>query len=142
MEAVRNRADVSGLQPDQRDIITFVRQLLQKNWVEQQCLMLCLAATTNAGSWSQTATVGQCPYISAINNAIVVSIGTGGMAFDSFFKEGATKILGWYLEAVAGRGLAVTLPGGRKVTAKYGPHRHTVGAILHSIDITGFVRQE
>src|ERR1051325_8718955 len=35
IEAVRNRADVSGLEPDERDIITFVRQLLRNNRVEQ-----------------------------------------------------------------------------------------------------------
>ena len=36
IEAVRHRADVSGLTPDERDIVTFVRQLLQTNRVEQE----------------------------------------------------------------------------------------------------------
>ena len=35
IETVRHRQDTSGLEEDERDIIEFVRQLLQNNEVEQ-----------------------------------------------------------------------------------------------------------
>ena len=41
IEAVRNRTDVSGLEPDERDIITFVRQLLQRTASSNRCSTRC-----------------------------------------------------------------------------------------------------
>jgi 4-carboxymuconolactone decarboxylase len=68
IEAVRNRADVSGLEPDERDIVTFVRQLLQTNRVQQDLFDALLARHGERWLVELTATVGQYQYISAINN--------------------------------------------------------------------------
>lgn len=69
IEAVRNRGDVSGLQPDERDIITFVRQLLQTNRVEQTVFDALLERHDERWLVELAATIGQYQYISAINNA-------------------------------------------------------------------------
>jgi 4-carboxymuconolactone decarboxylase len=69
IEACRSRGDVSKLEPDERDIILYTRQLLQKNKVEQG---LFDELTKRKGTrWlvELTATIGQYQYISAINNA-------------------------------------------------------------------------
>jgi 4-carboxymuconolactone decarboxylase len=68
IEAVRNRADVSGLEPDERDSITFVRQLLQRNRVEQALFDALLSRKGERWLVELAATVGQYQYISAINN--------------------------------------------------------------------------
>jgi 4-carboxymuconolactone decarboxylase len=68
IDAVRNRTDVSGLQPDERDIITFVRQLLQKNRVEQSVFDALVERHDERWLVELAATVGQYQYISAINN--------------------------------------------------------------------------
>jgi 4-carboxymuconolactone decarboxylase len=68
IEAVRNRADVSGLKPDERDIITFVRQLLQRNRVEQPLFDALLERHGERWLVELAGTVGQYQYISAINN--------------------------------------------------------------------------
>jgi 4-carboxymuconolactone decarboxylase len=72
IEAVRHRADVSGLTPDERDIVTFVRQLLQTNRVEQE--LFDALRDRHSVRWlvELAATVGQYQYISAINNAFDV----------------------------------------------------------------------
>ena len=67
IEAVRNRSDVSALEPDHRDIITFVRQLLQRNRVEQSLFDALLARHDERWLVELAATVGQYQYISAIN---------------------------------------------------------------------------
>jgi 4-carboxymuconolactone decarboxylase len=68
IEAVRNRGDVSGLEPDERDIITFVRQLLRTNHVEQPLFDALLGRHGERWLVELAATVGQYQYISAINN--------------------------------------------------------------------------
>jgi 4-carboxymuconolactone decarboxylase len=68
IEAVRNRGDVAGLEPDERDIITFVRQLLQTNRVEQGLFDALLARHGARWLVELAATVGQYQHISAINN--------------------------------------------------------------------------
>ena len=72
IEAVRHRADVSELTPDERDIVTFVRQLLQTNRVEQG--LFDALRDRHSVRWlvELAATVGQYQYISAINNAFDV----------------------------------------------------------------------
>lgn len=72
IEAVRNREDVSGLEPDERDIVTFVRQLLQTNKVEQP--LFDGLVTRHSDRWvvELAATIGQYQYISAINNTFEV----------------------------------------------------------------------
>jgi 4-carboxymuconolactone decarboxylase len=69
IEAVRHSADVSGLEPDERDIITYVRQLLQKNKVEQPLFDELVKRHGERWLVELTATIGQYQYISAINNA-------------------------------------------------------------------------
>jgi 4-carboxymuconolactone decarboxylase len=68
IEAVRNRGEVAGLEPDERDIITFVRQLLQRNRVEQGLFDALLERHGARWLVELAATVGQYQYISAINN--------------------------------------------------------------------------
>lgn len=72
IEAVRNREDVSGLEPDERDIVLFVRQLLQTNKVDQS--LFDGLVTRHSERWvvELAATVGQYQYISAINNTFEV----------------------------------------------------------------------
>jgi len=68
IEAVRNRGDVSALEPDERDVITFVRQLLRTNRVEQPLFETLLSRHDERWLVELAATVGQYQYISAINN--------------------------------------------------------------------------
>ena len=68
VEAVRNSGDVSGFDPDQRDIVLFVRQLLQKNRVEQGLFDSLVERKGVRWLVELAGTVGQYQYISAINN--------------------------------------------------------------------------
>ena len=68
IEAVRHRRDISGLDQDERDIITFVRQLLQTNRVEQSFFDELVQRHGVRWLVELAATVGQYQYISAINN--------------------------------------------------------------------------
>lgn len=68
IEAVRNRLDVAGLEPDERDIVTFVRQLLRSNRVERPLFDALLARHDTRWLVELAATIGQYQYISAINN--------------------------------------------------------------------------
>lgn len=72
VEAVRHRADVSGLAPDERDIVLFVRQLLRSNKVEQD--LFDALESRKGARWlvELAATVGQYQYISAINTTFAV----------------------------------------------------------------------
>ena len=72
---------------------------------------------------------------------IVVSTGAA-TAFNIFFEEGSTTVLGpYYLEAVAGRGLALQFNPPKKITANTALTATTSAAIAHSIDITGYTAQ-
>src|SRR3990167_1488660 len=72
---------------------------------------------------------------------IVVSTGAA-TAMNIFFEEGASTVLGpWYLEAVAGRGLAIHFQTPKKITANTALTVTTSAAIAHSIDVTGFTAQ-
>jgi hypothetical protein len=69
---------------------------------------------------------------------IVVSTGAA-TALNVFFEEGASKVLGpYYLEAIAGRGLALHFCTPKKITAATALTITTSAAIAHSIDVTGF----
>lgn len=69
---------------------------------------------------------------------IVVSTGAA-TAFNIFFEEGASTVLGpYYLEAIAGRGLAIHFGTPKKITAATALTVTTSAAIAHSIDVTGF----
>ena len=72
IEAVRHRQDVSGLEPDERDIITFVRQLLQTNRVEQDLFEALRDRKGERWLVELTGTIGQYQYISAINNVFEI----------------------------------------------------------------------
>jgi 4-carboxymuconolactone decarboxylase len=72
IEAVRHRADVSGLEPDERDIVTFVRQLLQTNKVQQDLFEALVSRHSDRWVVELAATIGQYQYISAINNTFEV----------------------------------------------------------------------
>lgn len=72
---------------------------------------------------------------------IVFSTGAA-TACNIFFEEGATTILGpYYLEAVAGRGVALHFQTPKKVTAATALTVTTSVAVLHSVDVTGFTAQ-
>ena len=68
IEAVRNRGDVSGLEPDERDIVLFVRQLLRNNRVDQSVFDALRERHGDRWLVELAATVGQYQYISAITN--------------------------------------------------------------------------
>jgi len=72
IEAVRHRADVNGLDPDERDIVMFVRQLLQTNKVEQPLFDALVLRHSERWVVELAGTVGQYQYISAINNTFEV----------------------------------------------------------------------
>jgi len=70
---------------------------------------------------------------------IVCSTGAA-TAWNIFFEEATTTKLGpYYLEATLGRGFALYFNPPKKLTANTALTVTTIGAILHSIDITGFV---
>ena len=69
IEAVRHSADVSGLAEDYRDIVTYVRQLLQTNKVDQGLFDSMIKRKGTRWLVEITGTIGQYQYISAINNA-------------------------------------------------------------------------
>jgi len=70
---------------------------------------------------------------------IIVSSGAA-TAMNVFLEEGSTKILGpYYLEAVAGRGLAIHFVTAKKCTAATAVTVTTSAAIAHSVDISGFI---
>jgi alkylhydroperoxidase family enzyme len=66
---MRDGADASGLEPDERDIINYTRQLLRNNRVEQG--LFDTLKDRHGTRWlvELTATIGQYQYIAAINNA-------------------------------------------------------------------------
>lgn len=72
---------------------------------------------------------------------IVVSTGAA-TALNVFFEEGASKVLGpYYLEAVAGRGLALHFQTPKKITANTALTVTTSAAIAQCVDVTGFTAQ-
>ena len=72
---------------------------------------------------------------------IVVSSGAA-TAMNVFFEESTTKVLGpYYLEAVAGRGLALHFQTPKKITANTALTVTTSAAIAHAVDVTGFTGQ-
>jgi 4-carboxymuconolactone decarboxylase len=72
IEAVRHRGDVSGLKADERDIVLFVRQLLQTNRVDDTLFNALKARKGERWLVELAATVGQYQYIAAINGTFQV----------------------------------------------------------------------
>ena len=69
IEVVRHRQDTGGLDQDEQDIITYVRQLLRNNKVEQGLFDALVERKGVRWLVELTGTIGQYQYISAINNA-------------------------------------------------------------------------
>ncbi len=68
IDAIRSRADLGGLEPDERDIVLFVRELLRTNKVSDEVFNRLLERHGERWLVELAATVGQYQYISAINN--------------------------------------------------------------------------
>ena len=73
IEAIRLCGDTSGLQPNERDIIEFVRELLRTNRVSQERFDALLSRHGARWLVELTATIGQYQYIAAINNVFEVN---------------------------------------------------------------------
>ena len=69
IDVMRGGGDASNLAPDERDIITYTRQLLRNNKVEQPLFDTLVARHGVRWLVELTATIGQYQYIAAINNA-------------------------------------------------------------------------
>jgi alkylhydroperoxidase family enzyme len=69
IDVIRSAGDPSGLEPDERDVITYTRQLLRKNKVDQDVWEALQKRHGTRWLVELTATIGQYQYISAINNA-------------------------------------------------------------------------
>ena len=78
IDAMRSGADASGLEPDERDIITYTRQLLRANRVDQALFDALVERHGVRWLVELTATIGQYQYISAINNAFGMEPRSGG----------------------------------------------------------------
>lgn len=69
LDVMRAGSDPSGLQPDEKDIINFTRQLIRKNRVEDETFNALQERHGTRWVVELAATIGQYQYISAINNA-------------------------------------------------------------------------
>ena len=72
IDVMRAGADPSGLEPDEKDIITLTRQLLRTNRVEQDVFDALQSRHGTRWLVELVATIGQYQYISAINNTFGV----------------------------------------------------------------------
>ena len=72
IDVMRSGGDASGLEPDERDIINFTRQLLRNNKVDQKLFDDLVARHGVRWVVEITATAGQYSYISCINNAFAM----------------------------------------------------------------------
>lgn len=95
------------------------------------------AAVTTDGSVHAAPASGLSLYVTDI----IFSIGAA-TASSIFLEEGSTKVLGpYYLEAIAGRGMAIHFQTPKKITAATELLVTNTGSILFSIDITGYTAQ-
>lgn len=69
IDVIKNDKDPSGLPDDDRDVITFTRQLLRKNKVEDAVFKSLQDRHGTRWVLEIAATIGQYQYISAVNNA-------------------------------------------------------------------------
>jgi alkylhydroperoxidase family enzyme len=69
IDVMRSGGDPSGLEPDERDVITFTRQLLRKNKVDDAVFNALQERHGTRWVLEIAATIGQYQYISAVNNA-------------------------------------------------------------------------
>jgi 4-carboxymuconolactone decarboxylase len=68
LDAIRSRGDVSGFSPDERDIVTFVRQLIRTNRVDQTVFDSMRSRHDARWVVEIAATCGQYQYISSVTN--------------------------------------------------------------------------
>ena len=95
----------------------------------------------NSSSALTAATVHAAPGsgLSLYVTDIVCSTGAA-TALNILFQESSTTVLGpYYLEAVAGRGIAIQFRTPKKITANTALTVTTSAAIAHGIDVTGYV---
>ena len=78
IDAMRSGSDTAGLEPDERDIINYTRQLLRSNRVDQALFDALIERHGIRWLVELTATIGQYQYISAINNAFGMEPRPGG----------------------------------------------------------------
>jgi 4-carboxymuconolactone decarboxylase len=78
IDAMRSGGDTSHLEPDERDIINYTRQLLRKNRVDQELFDALVQRHDVRWLVELTATIGQYQYIAAINNAFGMEPRAGG----------------------------------------------------------------
>ena len=129
---VSAEADATRLATD-RDGAQFVRPFGPRMWSYHE----------NSSDALTDASVHTAPAagLSLYVTDIIVSTGAA-TAMNVFLEEGASTVLGpWYLEAVAGRGLALHFVTPKKITAATALTITTSAAIAHSIDITGWIAQ-
>jgi 4-carboxymuconolactone decarboxylase len=69
IDVMRSGSDTSKLEPDERDIINYTRELLRTNRVEQPLFDALVERHSVRWLVELTATIGQYQYIAAINNA-------------------------------------------------------------------------
>ena len=127
---VATEADAVRLATD-RDGALFVRPFGPRIWSYHE----------NSSSALTDASVHAAPAagLSIYVTDIVFSSGAAS-AINIFLEEGASTVLGpYYLEATAGRGLAIHLGTPKKITAATALTVTTSAAIAHGIDITGFI---
>lgn len=113
-----------------RDGAVFVRPFGPRVWSYHE----------NSSSTLTDTTVKAAPGagLSLYVTTIVVSTGSA-TAFNIFFEEGASTVLGpYYLEAVNGRGFVINFTTPKKITANTALTVTTSAAIAHAIDVTGF----
>ena len=78
IDAMRSGGDVSNLEPDERDIVSYTRQLLRTNRVQQALFDALVQRHGVRWLVELTATIGQYQYIAAINNAFAMEPRPGG----------------------------------------------------------------
>jgi len=93
IEAVRHRKDVGGLEPDERDIVLFVRQLLRTNRVEQSLFEELQKRKGTRWVVELTATIGQYQYIAAINGVFKSSLPRTPINFPCEDNQNARSLL-------------------------------------------------
>jgi alkylhydroperoxidase family enzyme len=76
--AMRDGSDTSNLEPDERDIINYTRELLRTNRVSKATFDSLLSRHDVRWLVELTATIGQYQYIAAINNAFRDGASRGG----------------------------------------------------------------
>jgi alkylhydroperoxidase family enzyme len=78
IDAMRSGGDTSNLEPDERDIIDFTRQLLRNNRVDQALFDALIKRHDTRWLVEIAATIGQYQYIAAVNNAFGMEPRTTG----------------------------------------------------------------